>query len=36
MSEKKAAFLGINGFLLKPIVIKDLSQMICEGMGKNI
>ncbi len=28
MSKEKAAFLSINGFLMKPIVTKDLSQMI--------
>ncbi|MBT3175811.1 MAG: response regulator [Desulfobacula sp.] len=32
MSEKKAASLGIKGFLLKPIVIKDLAQKIREGL----
>ena len=30
MSEEKAASLGINGFLLKPIVMKDLSHTIRE------
>jgi CheY-like chemotaxis protein len=30
MSEEKAASLGIKGFLLKPIVMKDLSQKIRE------
>jgi PAS domain S-box-containing protein len=30
MPEEKAASLGINGFLLKPIVMKDLAQKIRE------
>ena len=30
MSEEKAAFLGIRGFLLKPIGMKDLAQKIRE------
>ena len=30
MSEEKVAFLGIKGFLLKPILMKDLSQKIRE------
>ena len=34
MSEEKAASLGINGFLLKPIVMKDLSQKIREVLDK--
>lgn len=33
MSEKKAASLGIKGFLLKPIVMKDLAQKIREVLG---
>ncbi|MDA3789232.1 MAG: ATP-binding protein, partial [Desulfobacula sp.] len=32
MSEEKAASLGIKGFILKPIVIKDLAQKIREVM----
>ena len=35
MSEEKAASLGINGFLLKPIVMKDLSQKIREVLDNN-
>jgi CheY-like chemotaxis protein len=35
ISEEKAAFLGINGFLLKPIVMKDLSQKIREVLDGN-
>ncbi|MDM8538383.1 PAS domain S-box protein, partial [Desulfobacterales bacterium HSG17] len=34
MSEEKAASLGINGFLLKPIVMKDLSHKIREVLDK--
>ncbi len=34
MSEEKAAFLGIQGFLLKPIVLNDLSQKIREVLEK--
>ncbi|MDM8537916.1 response regulator [Desulfobacterales bacterium HSG17] len=34
MSEVKAASLGINGFLLKPIVMKDLSHKIREMLDK--
>ena len=30
MSEEKATFIGIKGFLLKPIVMKDLAQKIRE------
>ena len=30
MSEEKAASLGIKGFLLKPVLIRDLSQKIRE------
>jgi PAS domain S-box-containing protein len=35
MSEEKAASFGINGFLLKPIVIKDLSHKIREVLDQN-
>jgi len=35
MSEEKAASLGIKGFLLKPIVMKDLSQKIREVLDSN-
>jgi response regulator RpfG family c-di-GMP phosphodiesterase len=35
MSEEKAASLGINGFLLKPIVMKDLSRKIREVLDRN-
>jgi PAS domain S-box-containing protein len=34
MSEEKATSLGINGFLLKPIVMKDLSHKIREVLDK--
>ena len=34
MSEKKAASLGIKGFLLKPIVMKDLAQKIRDVLDK--
>ena len=34
MSEEKAASLGIKGFLLKPIVMKELSQKIREVLDK--
>jgi len=34
MSEERAASLGIKGFLLKPIVMKDLSQKIREVLDK--
>jgi len=34
MSEEKAASLGINGFLLKPIVMKDLAQKIREVLNE--
>jgi CheY-like chemotaxis protein len=30
ISEKKAASLGIKGFLMKPVVTRDLSDKICE------
>ena len=36
MSEEKATSLGINGFLLKPIVMKDLSHKIREVLGEDI
>jgi hypothetical protein len=35
MSEEKAASLGINGFLWKPIVMKDLARKIREVLDKN-
>jgi len=35
MSEEKAASLGIKGFLLKPIVMKDLAQKIREVLDEN-
>ncbi len=35
MSEEKAASLGIKGFLLKPIVMKDLSRKIREVLDNN-
>ncbi|MBU1698181.1 MAG: response regulator [Proteobacteria bacterium] len=35
ISEKKAASLGIKGFLMKPFNIKDLAQKIREVLGKN-
>ncbi len=34
MSEEKATSLGINGFLLKPIVMKDLSRKIRDVLDK--
>jgi len=34
MSEEKAVSLGIKGFLLKPIIIKDLSHKIREVLDK--
>ncbi|MBT4877324.1 MAG: response regulator, partial [Desulfobacula sp.] len=34
MSEKRAASLGIKGFLLKPIVMNDLAQKIREVLDK--
>ncbi len=36
MSEEKAFSMGIKGFLLKPIVIKDLAQKIREVLDENI
>jgi PAS domain S-box-containing protein len=36
MSKEKAASLGIKGFLLKPIVTKDLAQKIREVLDGNI
>ncbi|MFH2057376.1 MAG: response regulator [Pseudomonadota bacterium] len=35
MSEEKALSLGIKGFLLKPIMMKDLSQKIREVLDEN-
>ena len=35
MSEEKAASLGIKGFILKPIVMKDLAQKIREVLDGN-
>ncbi|MCP4722969.1 MAG: response regulator, partial [Desulfobacteraceae bacterium] len=35
MSEEKARSMGIKGFLLKPIVMKDLSQKIREVLGES-
>jgi len=35
MSVEKAASLGIKGFLMKPIVMKDLAQKIREVLDKN-
>jgi two-component system cell cycle sensor histidine kinase/response regulator CckA len=35
MSEEKATSLGIKGFLLKPIVMKDLAQKIREVLDEN-
>jgi DNA-binding NtrC family response regulator len=34
MSEEKAASLGIKGFLLKPIIMKDLAHKIREVLDK--
>jgi len=34
MSEEKAASLGIKGFILKPIVMKDLFQKIREVLDE--
>jgi len=34
ISEEKAASLGIRGFLMKPIVMRDLSNKIREVLGK--
>ena len=36
MSEEKAAALGIKGFLLKPIVLKDLAQKVRELLDNNM
>ena len=36
MSEKKARSLGIKGFLMKPIVMKDLAQKIHEVLDENL
>jgi CheY-like chemotaxis protein len=35
LSEETAASLGIRGFLLKPVVMRDLSQKIREVLGEN-
>jgi len=35
MSEEKAASLGIKGFLLKPVVMKDFAQKIREVLDSN-
>ncbi len=35
MTEEKAALLGIRGFLLKPILMSDLSQKIREVLNEN-
>jgi len=35
MSEEQAASLGIKGFLLKPVVMRDLSHKIREVLDKN-
>jgi DNA-binding NtrC family response regulator len=35
MSKEKAASLGINGFLQKPIMMKDLSHKIREVLDEN-
>ena len=35
MSEEKATSLGIKGFLLKPIVMKDLAKKIREVLDEN-
>ncbi|MBU1696755.1 MAG: hypothetical protein KKD21_06875 [Proteobacteria bacterium] len=35
MSEEKAASLGIKGFLLKPIVMKDLARKIREVLDED-
>ena len=35
ISEEKATSLGIKGFLLKPIIMKDLDQKIREVLDKN-
>jgi PAS domain S-box-containing protein len=35
MSEEKATSLGIKGFLMKPIVMKDLAQKIREVLDEN-
>ena len=34
MSEEKAASLGIKGFLLKPIIMKDLAHKIREVLDR--
>ncbi|MCK4766757.1 MAG: response regulator, partial [Desulfobacula sp.] len=35
ISEEKVASLGIKGFLLKPIMMKDLAKKIREVMNEN-
>ncbi len=35
ISEEKAVSLGIKGFILKPIVMKDLANKISEVLGEN-
>ncbi|MBU8911957.1 MAG: response regulator, partial [Desulfobacterales bacterium] len=35
ISEEKAASLGMKGFILKPIVMKDLANKIREVLGEN-
>ena len=35
MSEEKAVSLGIKGFILKPIVMKDLARKIRDVLGEN-
>ncbi len=35
MSEEKAAYLGLKGFLLKPIILQDLSLKIREVLDEN-
>ncbi len=36
MPEEKALSLGIKGFLMKPIIMKDLAQKIREVLDKNL
>jgi PAS domain S-box-containing protein len=36
MTEEKAAFLGISGFLLKPIIMKDFSRKIRDILDKSL
>ena len=35
MSEEKVALMGIKGFLLKPIIMKDLAQKIHDVLDTN-